>query len=138
MRRNPDTSISAYHSVSKEMKLTHYKKIIEALKVLGIANYEKIALFLCMTDRNMVSRRLKEMMPPDEDNPLGLNFVFKPGSKSTTTSGRMAYDYQLTGTQPKTDVEQNQFKKGITTSTDFANKLIKDMQPELFPSIPHS
>ncbi len=103
-RKNPDTSIIAGRSFTEAMKKTHYYKIVQALQVLGVANYETIGNFLGMRNNVQIARRLKEMSPPDPvTNPKGLNLIFQPGSKSNTKSGRQAYDYQLTGTQPKTE-----------------------------------
>ncbi len=60
---------------------------MDALKVLGTANYERIAMEGKFTDRNQVSRRLKEM--------VGLNMVVRTDLKSATSSGRSAYNYTL-------------------------------------------
>jgi len=114
----PDTSLAAGRLFTDDMKNTHYKKIIGALKVLGVANYETISKFLGMIDRNQISRRMKEME--------GLGLVFKPTSKSPTSSGRMAYNYQLTGTQPTTEIqEKNLYKSKETTATEHASKIIQ-------------
>lgn len=130
-RKNPDTSLAAAKSFTEPMKQTHYNKIIEALKVLGVCNYETIGDYLGMRNNVQIARRLKEMMPPSIDNPKGLNLIFQIGSKSPTKSGRMAYNYQLTGTQPKTDNETKTEKplKGKSVS-DYSKTLIK--QPTLF------
>lgn len=104
-KKLPSTSHAANASFTDVMKKTHHKKIVEALRVLGKANYEKLGNYLGMKNINQIARRLKEMMPPDEDNPKGLNLIFKPGTKTVTTSGREAYDYCLTNNQPKTDKE---------------------------------
>lgn len=128
MKQLPDTSHAAKAAFTDVMKQTHYDKIVKALKVLGKANYEKISIFMGMKDRNQVSRRLKEMMPPDEDNPKGLNMVFKPGTKSATTSGREAYDYCLTNNHPKTEPKPIS-EKQTNITTDSKNTVI---QKELF------
>lgn len=111
---NPDTSLAANKSFTFEMRLTHFKKITEALKVLGAANYEEIANYLCFKDKVAVGRRLKEMELA--------GMIFKPGGKSSTTSGRQAYVYQLSGTQPKTDFQIERALKGEGVG-DFARKM---------------
>ena len=134
----PDTSKAAQLAVTEEMKNSHYGKIIKALKALGVANYEKIANYVGFKDRNQVSRRLKEMMPPSKLNPKGLNLVFQPGTKSPTSSGRAAYNYQLTGEgQAKTEIQEKTYKKGETAASDFAGQILaktgkKPEMPKLF------
>jgi len=124
-RKLPDTSIAAGKAAHAEMKNSHYGKIIGALKVLGVANYETIAKYVGFKDRNQVSRRLKEME--------GLLLVFKPMTKSNTSSGRQAYNYQLTGdSQPKTDEQEKVYKKGEMSATDYAAVLIRPKLPSLF------
>lgn len=125
-RKLPDTSIAAGKAAHAEMKNSHYGKIIGALKVLGVANYETISNYIGWKDRNRSSRRLKEMEC--------LMLVFKPMTKSPTSSGRAAYNYQLTGeSQPKTEVEAVTYKKGVENVTDHARHILKIAQPELFP-----
>lgn len=132
-KKLPDTSHAAKAAFTDVMKKTHHKKIVEALQVLGKANYEKLGNYLGMKNINQIARRLKEMMPPDEDNPKGLNLIFKPGTKSQTTSGREAYDYCLTNNHPKTvtlaQVLENYLKKE-QIPTDIQKSVV---QSALFP-----
>ena len=88
----PSTSIEAYKKVTPEMLQGHYGKILQALKILGTANYEKIATHVGL-DRHAVGRRLKEMEEKQ--------WVHKPGTKSKTKSERNAFDYSLTGVVPE-------------------------------------
>lgn len=111
----PSTSKEAYEK-AKPMMEDHYKKIIAGIKRVGIANYEKIAAHIGL-DRHQVGRRLKEME--------GLQLVYKPGTKSLTTSGRNAFDYQLTGEGQKVEVKEFVYKKGEESAADSAIKLIK-------------
>ena len=126
----PDTSKAAQLAVTEEMKAKHYGKIIGALKVLGVANYEQIAKYVGFSDRNQVSRRLKEMEAE--------MWIFKPGTKSPTSSGRAAYNYQLTGEgQAKTEIQEKTYKKGETAASDFAGQILaktgeKPEMPKLF------
>ncbi len=111
MNKLPDTSHAAKAAFTDPMKQRHYDKIVAALQVLGRANYETIANFLGMKNINQVGRRLKELMPPTEDNPKGLNKIFKPGTTSKTSSGREAYDYCLTNNHPVTDEQLAEIRK---------------------------
>ncbi len=129
MKKLPDTSHAAKAAFTEPMKKTHHDKILKALEVLGKANYEVLGNYLGMKNINQIARRLKELCPPDEDNPKGLNLIFKPGTKSATSSGREAYDYCLTNNHPKVEIEIT-YKKEDKTSTDLANNILK--QAELF------
>jgi len=113
-RNNPITSHEANEKVSNEMLRSIYSRIIEALKVLKLANYEEIALFLNLPDKNMVSRRAKEME--------GLQMIYKPGSKSLTRSGRNAFQYALNGSDIV--VPSLPERQPKTTAADFANLII--------------
>lgn len=82
----PVTSIAAYKQAVPEMKAEHYRKIINALKELGSANYERIAEKAGL-DRHQVGRRLSELERDQK--------VFKPGIQTLTKSGRKAFNYSL-------------------------------------------
>ena len=111
----PDTSLEAYHSLTNEQLREMYIKIKWALKSLGKANYEEIATFLNLPDRNMVSRRLKEME--------GLEMIYKPGTKSLTTRKRNAYQYSIR-TEETVVPQPEKFNPTETTAADFANLII--------------
>jgi hypothetical protein len=130
MRKLPDTSHAAKASFTDVMKSTHHKKIVEALKILGKGNYEIIGNYIGMKNINQIARRLKEMMPPTEDNPTGLNLIFKPGTKSKTSSGREAYDYCLTNNHPK--VENPKEKSWLENDMEEKRKEFELKQLELF------
>lgn len=124
----PETSHEAHEKVSNEMLRSIYQRIVDALKVLGLANYEEIALYLNVPDKNMISRRTKEME--------GLQMIYKPGTKSLTRSGRNAFQYALTGSNVTVPALPERQPK--LTAVDFANVLInktkmgKIKQCELF------
>ncbi len=128
-KKLPDTSHAAKAAFTDPMKKTHHDKILKALEVLGKGNYEQIGNYIGTKNINQIARRLKEMMPPDEDNPKGLNLIFKPGTKSATSSGREAYDYCLTNNHPKVEAEPI-YKKETISAADHANNIIK--QSSLF------
>ncbi len=116
MRQNPTTSIDAYKSLNPESVREIYMKILNALKVLGSANTEKIADFLGI-DHAKVHRRTKEME--------GLEMIWRPGAKTLTKSGRQSFLWTIRGdNQPKIETPIA-YKKEDKTSTDFANNIIK-------------
>lgn len=114
-RKLPDTSLDANKRATLEMREGHYKKIKDALSVLGKANYEKIADYVGL-DRHAVGRRVSEMER--------LEFIYKPGTKSSTKSGRQAYDYCLTGNGMAKTENEVRYKAGEKSAADFANDLI--------------
>ena len=128
----PETSLEAYRALKQEKLSKDYNDIVAALKVLGTATYEEMALFYGWIDINKCSRRLKELEPPTPSNPKGLNLIFKTGNKRLTKRNRNAFVYQLTGTQPKTEAQEgNVFKKGEKCFTDYTKEMIKSSQLSL-------
>lgn len=85
--KQPQTSMDAYKSQTAGKLRNDYKRILETLKAIQPANYEKIYMHSTLSEPNSVSRRLKEME--------NLGLIEKTGSKSETTRGRMAFDYQI-------------------------------------------
>lgn len=88
----PDTSISAYRSLTPEKLTKDYRNITNALIVLKEGTYEEIGNFLHWQDLNKVSRRLKEME--------AAQIIYKPGYKKLTNRKRMAYLYRLVPIKP--------------------------------------
>lgn len=86
-RKQPITSHDAYNSMKGEPIENHHAKIIEALTVLGKANYEEITKHAGFKNANAASRRLKEMELK--------NLIIKTGETKPTSSGRKAFLYQL-------------------------------------------
>lgn len=113
-RKLPDTSLSAYKQAKMGLIDSHKKKILEAMQVVGIANYEVIAAKAGL-DRHACMRRLGEM---EKDQ-----VIFKPGTKTPTKSGRMAYDYCLTSSNTKR-VEKTSIKEERSMH-EFAEDIIK-------------
>lgn len=126
----PDTSHAAHQSVTESMLTNHWGKILDALKVLKLATYEEIALFCRFPDKNMVSRRLKELE--------GEQMVYKPGTKKPTTSGRQAYQYALRNENVTLPPPPEKYIKGQESAADIAcgiiakTKMGKLKQAELF------
>lgn len=114
-RKNPKTSLQAWDQ-AKHMIGPHHQKILDALKVLGTATYEEIALHVTM-DKHQIGRRLKELEEQQK--------IYKPGTMKPTKTGRNAYLWCLTGEgQPKTDNEVR-YKPGEKSLHEVANDLIE-------------
>ena len=111
----PDTSLEAYRAVTNEQLRDIYIRIKDALKVLGRANYDTIATHLNLPDKNMVSRRTKEME--------GLEMIYKPGTKSLTSRKRNAYDYAIRNENTVIPLPER-FNNNELKAVDFANVLI--------------
>lgn len=128
-RQNISTSIEAYHSLKADSIRAIYQKIIDALKVLGMASTEQIAEYIGM-EHAKIHKRVSEMER--------LEIIWRPGKKVPTKSGRSAYQWTLRNNQPLTDEqEKNQYKNGQTTAHDHAKKIIEQSshhfeQPSLF------
>ena len=117
MNRNPDTSHEANERMTTELRQRDYDLILGALGVLKIAIYEEVAEFLGWSDKNKVSRRLKEM--------VGLGLIYNLGTKKLTKSGRNAYQYAIV--TPDTiipSIQKEHYLEGQTTAADYASKLI--------------
>ncbi len=112
----PKTSIDAYKSVNGKMLADHYQRILLALNRLKIAIYEEIATECGFTDKNQVSRRLKELE--------GMELVYKPGTKKATSTGRMAYQYSIRTADTIVTPAEKHYREGQTTAADYASELI--------------
>lgn len=113
----PDTSHEANRLMTTELRQRDYDLILGALGVLKIAIYEEISEFLRWSDKNKVSRRLKEM--------VGLGLIYNLGTKKPTKSGRNAYQYAIV--TPDTiipSIQKEHYMEGQTTAADYASKLI--------------
>lgn len=121
-RNNPSTSHAAFKQVTSEMKEGHYMKIIAALQKLKSANYEAISQ-KCGLERHAVGRRLSEM--------LERGIVWKPGGVSKTTSGRAAYNYQLSSETKVHPTTVEKAMKGNSIS-HFSKKIQTISQASLF------
>lgn len=121
MRKQPSTSREANNLKSAESKNRDYKRIKEALAVLGVANYDTIARHIGVKDANVVSRRMKELCLLGE--------VRNTETKSLTSRNRNAFNYCLIN-QPKTEngkkVEKSLSGKGVS---DYS-KAIQEVKKE--------
>lgn len=118
----PPTSRAAFNQVTAEMKEGHYDKIKNALLKLKSANYENIAAKANLNP-TAVGRRLSEM--------LERGMVWKPGGVSKTSSGRMAYNYQLSS---ETKVHPTTVEKAMKGNSiaHFSKKIQSISQASLF------
>lgn len=102
--KQPKTSLEAYKALTPEMLSKDYKDILGSLKRLGKAIMEEIAADLNYSDKNKVSRRMKELE--------GMQLVHKTGATRPTKSNRQAYEYTLM--QPTT-AQSNPIQKELFT-----------------------
>lgn len=118
----PTTSRAAFNQVTTEMKQGHYDKIKAALQKLKSANYESIAAKANLNP-TAVGRRLSEM--------LERGMVWKPGGVSKTTSGRAAYNYQLS---TETKIHPTTVEKAMkgNSISHFSKKIQNISQASLF------
>lgn len=116
MRKNPETSMEAYHRImASGTKETTYKKIIQALKVIGSGNYEAIATAACENE-SRIWKRLKECRD------MGL--IIDTGKRVLTKSGSNSMVYALfTDSDKYKDVPRVE-KQETITAVDYANLLI--------------
>lgn len=86
-RKNPETSIQAYNRImSCDAKETAYKKIIQALEVIGEGNYEAIALQAKETE-SRIWKRLGECR--------SMGLIFDTGKRIVTKNGSNSMVYAL-------------------------------------------
>lgn len=120
-RKNPATSLEAYHSLDP-VKLSQIQQdIVRAVKALGEANFEAVASFL-MVKPEKVWKRMGEVAKSGA--------IYKPGNTVLTKNGYKSYTYRAT--QPGQSIEPVTEKAipGKTVS-DFSKKLIP-IQSQLF------
>lgn len=116
----PQTSLDAYASLKPEQMRTIYRKIIEALKVIGQGTSQQISAYLTLDDE-VVRKRLSELKK--------MGILYKPGHKVPTKKGCDAYVWQICKAGAKTDL-QNKLIPGPTIQ-DYS-KTIQQIQNNLF------
>lgn len=116
-RKIIDTSQAAYHSLDPAKISKTHAKILEALKVLGRANYEKIADHLQMAPEK-IWKRTSEMITD--------NLIYRTESKVLTRSNRFSYEYAILdpSTPKPAPPKKERVLKGKTVS-DFSKELVK-------------
>lgn len=137
-RKVVETSQEANTLKTQDSKQRDWDKIIAALQVLGMANYEDIAEYNNWTDKNVCSRRLLELCPATDTNPKGKGLIYNTGLKNLTKRNRKAFMYAIKSDGSKESEVEFNYRKDKVTSTDYANKIIETangqgyIQPELF------
>jgi len=122
--KQPETSMEAFNEFTELMREKDHDLIMGALSVLKQANYEQIAQYLGWTDRNKVSRRLKEIELE--------NKIYKKGDKSLTSSKRNAYIYRVVSNGEVSE-QKERVQRKIKSSADYALRIIESCnQPTLF------
>ena len=119
-RKHISTSADAYNSLKPGQLAAIYRKIIEALKVLGQGSSQQISAHLTLDD-DVVRKRLSEL------GKMGI--IYKPGHKVPTKKGRDSYVWQLCSPGAKTDT-QNKVMTGKSV-IDYS-KTIQQIQNNLF------
>lgn len=116
-----DTSLAAYRTLNPDSVKAIEDLIEKALMVLGLASTEQIAEYTGKPHAK-IHKRVAKMEREER--------IWRPGAKTLTKSNRSAYLWQIRGdNQPKTDKEENAFKKGQTSATDHASKILSHNQP---------
>lgn len=122
-KKHPETSLSAWRSVTKEMISDHHSKILESLSVIKKGSSEQIS-----THSNLsywqVTKRMKELESKD--------LVYKTGEKVATRTGRSAAVYALKNPGEAPVKETESVMQGKTIS-DFSKSITKEfVQQDLF------
>lgn len=99
-RKNPVTSLAAYKNLHQEQKDAHYKKITDALRVLGSGTADGISEYLKM-EHVQINRRMIELERDQK--------IYKSGLQKPTRRGRNAFVWFLC--EPKTS--ENNFNKPL-------------------------
>ncbi len=131
MRKNPETSLEAYQRIMHPgVRETTYKKIIQALKVIGEGNYEKIAA-AAFEKESRIWKRLGELR--------NMGVIIDTGKRTLTKDNNNSMVYALFSDADKyADIPKPEgIKKDTTTAADYANMIIakagkKLVQKELF------
>lgn len=118
----PDTSKAAYQIAQRDLIQKQKARVLASLRELGTANYETIAAHANI-DKHAVGRRAIELVRDQK--------IYKPGTKSPTSTGCMAYDYAIVPNQTETgNLYLNQ-----TSAAEHAAEIIKLTQGTLFQTL---
>lgn len=117
----PDTSREAYQSLHPTEVREMYRRIREALLVIGEGTFEDISSAMSV-EPSRVWKRLGEMQK--------MGIIYRPGIKKPLKSGRNGYIWKITdSSQPNNEsVTENKPIPGPSVS-DYSRKLI---QQEMF------
>lgn len=112
-RKIIETSQAAYQSLQPDQIRAIYSKIIEALKVLGMASTEQIATHLTL-EHAKIHKRVSEMCK--------LEMIYRPGKKVVNKSGRSSYVWCLRNNQPIVETKPEKVLPGKSVS-DYAKSI---------------
>lgn len=115
-RKIPITSRVANNNFTSEQRQTHYNKIVEAIKVLKLANGYEIAKYLKM-EHVQINRRLHEMRKAE--NPK----IYITEKKHATTQGNSGYCYALVGDDNPQSIYESIQKAGEKVEKDLPQEL---------------
>lgn len=122
-RKIAETSREAYNSLEPEKIQQIYVDIMKALSIIGEGTFEDISAYLKI-DKSRVWKRLSEMQKN--------GMIFNTGRKRLLKSNRNGFTWMLTtNNTPKTDKEENVFRKQ-TTFNDHVKNINQITQPTLF------
>lgn len=116
----PQTSKDAYASLKPQQLRAIYRKIVEALKVMGEGSSQQISAYLTLDDE-VVRKRLSELQK--------MGILYKPGHRVPTKKGCTAYVWQICKAGAKTEL-QNKLMPG--PSVQDYSRTIQDIQKHLF------
>lgn len=123
-RKNPQTSIDAYRSLTIEELNDTYKRILSSLAALGEGTFEDIAAHAKL-DKSRVWKRMSELER--------MELVYRPGTKKLLKSGRSGFTWSLTNSAtPKTNKSEKELLKGTKPVHESAREILKVSQQSLF------
>jgi predicted transcriptional regulator len=120
-QKPPLTSLEAYHNLDPIRISEMHKKIAKALKALGSANFEGIALYLGIPE-SRVWKRLNEAAKAA--------LIYKTGATVPTKSGCKSYVYAVVGENPAPRPQPEKAMKGKSI-VDYS-RTIQTIQQNLF------
>lgn len=125
MRKQPDTSLAAYHSLDRQQFAETKTLILEALKRLGKASSEQIADFLGKP-YDVIWKRCSDLKNEGK--------IFASDYKVLTKKNRFARQWIICdGSQPKTDKEQKVLEgPSIASFSRRINAIAKNKPLQLF------
>lgn len=85
-RKQPQTSLDAYHSIESKHLNQTYQSILTALQALKSASAEQIAIYLGK-EHEQINRRVSELEKQ--------NKIYRNGKQTLTKKGRLAYCWAL-------------------------------------------
>lgn len=113
-RKNPPTSLEAYHNLDPIRLSQTQQDIVRAVKALGEANFEAVAAFL-MVKPEKIWKRINECEKAGA--------IYKPGNTVLTKNGYKSYVYRATQPGQSTEPVTEKALKGDTVA-DYSRKLI--------------